>query len=143
MSAAGAFGTRLTEAGLDLIGALSTAEFDALVPASWQTAELHPTAAQWIVIASGGRGLTAATPAGPVRWAPIAPIPARPKPTTTGLRLPGFVPNRCPAALSAQPDSPADRNGTRRQGRRYGELAAQLPSQHGVGAPRGVLASAG
>ena len=60
MSAAGAFGTRLTEVGLDLVGALSTAEFDALVPASWQTAELHPTAAQWIVIASGGRGLTAA-----------------------------------------------------------------------------------
>ena len=60
MSAAGAFGTRLAEVGLDLVGALPIAEFDALVPARWQTAEIHPTAAQWIVIASGGRALFAA-----------------------------------------------------------------------------------
>lgn len=60
MSAAGAFRTRLAEAGLDLVGVLPTAEFDALVPSSWQTAEIHPTATQWIVVASGGRSLFAA-----------------------------------------------------------------------------------
>lgn len=51
------FATHLSTAGLNAIGALSPEEYDARVPAAWQTAQLYSDARQWLVVGSGGTAL--------------------------------------------------------------------------------------
>lgn len=50
----------LDRAGLALLGCLSRARYDALVPPAWRAAELLPEARSALVVASGGRALFAA-----------------------------------------------------------------------------------
>lgn len=53
-------GSALAESGLNVAGALSPDDYNAIVPAAWQTQALHPTAATVFVIGSGGGAFYAA-----------------------------------------------------------------------------------